>query len=108
MTDPIVLIPEWDAVVAQIMRRLDLGTLEGVTPNNASTKINTALDVFSNAINEANHMIQSLAVRDGIIKEQSNILDAFAMILHLPSGSKYIDMVPMLQALVDTPTDPVQ
>jgi hypothetical protein len=100
------LVVAWDATVAQVMQRLDLGA--PTTPEAATTSINAALDVFSNAINEANHMVQSLAVRDEIIKQQQNVLDAMAMVLHLPSGSKYIDMVPMLQAIVDPPPDSLQ
>jgi hypothetical protein len=106
------LVVAWDATVAQVMQRLDLGA--PTTPEAATSSINAALDTYTNAINEANQMVQTLAVRDEIIKQQQNVLDAMAMILHLPSGSKYIDMIPMMQAMVDsvegkpTPMPPYQ
>jgi hypothetical protein len=94
------LVPAWDATVAQLYQRLDLGT--PTTPEAATTVINAAIDTFANAVAEANGMVQGLAVRDEIIKQQQNVLDALAMILHLPSGSKYIDMVPMAQTMMDS------
>jgi hypothetical protein len=99
-SEPPELPSGWRETVRLVMQRMDLGVLPD-TPTQATTQINAGLDTFIAAISQANTQVQSLAMRDEIIKNQSNILDSFDVLLKLESGKLYIDMVPMLQALVE-------
>lgn len=88
----------WQQTVQHILQRLDLGYL-AETPTQACSQIDAALDTILKAIAESNHVVQAAATRDAIIKQQSDILDAFAAVLHLQQGQLYMDMVPILIAL---------
>jgi hypothetical protein len=95
--EPPPLATGWRQTVAHVMQRLDLGEPEN--PTQATSAINASLDTLMQAISQANQMVQTLATRDAIIKQQSNILDAFAAVLQLEQGRLYMDMVPMLQSM---------
>ena len=101
-SEPAPLASGWRQTVAHVMQKLDLGVLtEEDTPTSATGRLDAALDTIQNAIAQANIQVQKLAMRDEIIRNQSNILDAFAMILKLEQGKLYMDMVPMLRAIVE-------
>ncbi len=100
-SEPPPLASGWRQVAAHVMQKLDLGMIDNETPSSATSRIDASIDVMRSAISQANEQVQSLALRDEIIRNHTNILDSFAMLLNLKSGSKYMDMVPMLQALVE-------
>ena len=100
-SEPSAMPSGWRQVAEHLYQRLDLGALPD-TPSLATTSLDAAIATIQSAVAQANIQVQSLATRDGIIQQQSNILDAFAAILKLESGKLYMDMVPMLQALVAT------
>jgi hypothetical protein len=87
----------WRIVVMQTMQHLHLDFVEN--PSQCITAIDAALFTNSEAILQANNTMQQMAAMQEVIKNQGNILDAFAMVIGLPNGSMYMDMVPILQAL---------
>jgi hypothetical protein len=97
--EPPPIAGDWKGTVQQILQRLDLGVPE--TPSQATTQIFSAMDTLRNAIEHANAAVQGLAMRDEIITNQGKVLDAFAMMLQLESGKQYMDMVPLMQAVIE-------
>jgi hypothetical protein len=91
---------DWKPTVEYTLRRLNVPMTD--TPSQATTAIDAGLATLDLAVQHANTQVQSLATMQEIVKNQGNILDAFAMILQLPSGALYMDMVPLLQGIVAT------
>ena len=100
-SEPPAIQPDWATTVREVMSHLDLGMPEN--PTQATSHILAALGTLNAAVAQANQQVQSLAVREDIIRQQSNVLDAVAMLVNLPNGKLYIDMVPLLQAIVEHP-----
>lgn len=103
--EPLPMPTGWKEVARHLYQRLDLGDLPE-SPSLATTALDSTIDMFKGAIGQANVQVQSLASRDQIIQQQSNILDAFAAVLKLEQGKLYMDMVPMLQAVVAKAEEP--
>ena len=98
-SEPPPITTDWSVTVREVLAFLQLPMAE--TPTQATGQIIAMLSTLRQAVDQANVNMQGLAYRDEVIKNQSNILDAFATLLKLENGKFYMDMVPMLQALVE-------
>ncbi len=98
-SEPPELPSGWRQTAVDVMQYLDVEVAQ--TPSAATTAIRSSLQAMTEAIRQANEQVQSLAMRDEIIKNQQNVLDAMAMLLKLPPGSFYADMVTLLRRVVD-------
>jgi hypothetical protein len=82
----------------QTMQHLHIEFVEN--PSQCTTLIDAALFTLADAIQQANNTMQQTAAMQEAVKNQGNILDAFAMLLGLEQGKLYMDMVPTLQAIM--------